>query len=110
MATEKRLFLLDGMALIYRAHFAFVARPIVTSYGLNASALYGFTSVILDLLKNEQPSHMAVVFDTSAPTARHEEYPAYKAQREEMPEDLSAAAHEEDHRGLPDSRDQQGWL
>jgi DNA polymerase-1 len=91
MATEKRLFLLDGMALIYRAHFAFVARPIVTSYGLNASALYGFTSVILDLLKNEQPSHMAVVFDTSAPTARHEEYPAYKAQREEMPEDLSRA-------------------
>jgi DNA polymerase-1 len=91
MATENRLFLLDGMALIYRAHFAFVARPIVTSYGLNASALYGFTSVILDLLRNEHPSHMAVVFDTSAPTARHVEFPAYKAQREEMPEDLSRA-------------------
>ena len=79
------------MALIYRAHFAFIARPIVTSYGMNTSALLGFTNVILDLLKNERPTHMAAVFDTSAPTARHEEYPAYKAQREEMPEELSAA-------------------
>jgi DNA polymerase-1 len=91
MASEQRLFLLDGMALIYRAHFAFVARPIVTSYGLNSSALFGFTSVILDLLNSERPSHMAVVFDTSAPTARHTEFPAYKAQREEMPEDLRTA-------------------
>ena len=91
MASDKRLFLLDGMALIYRAHFAFIARPIVTSYGMNASALLGFTNVVLDLLKNERPTHMAAVFDTSAPTARHEEYPAYKAQREEMPEELSAA-------------------
>ena len=91
MASEQRLFLLDGMALIYRAHFAFAAKPIVTSYGLNSSALFGFTSVILDLLKSERPSHMAVVFDTSAPTARHTEFPAYKAQREEMPEDLRTA-------------------
>ncbi len=91
MAQEKRLFLLDGMALIYRAHFAFIARPIVTSYGLNTSALYNFTTVLLNLIKEEKPTHMAVVFDTSAPTARHTEFPAYKAQRDEMPEDLSKA-------------------
>ena len=91
MAQEKRLFLLDGMALIYRAHFAFIARPIVTSYGLNTSALYNFTTVLLNLIKEEKPTLMAVVFDTSAPTARHTEFPAYKAQRDEMPEDLSKA-------------------
>ena len=91
MSQEKRLFLLDGMALIYRAHFAFIARPIVTSYGLNTSALLGFTNVLLSLIKDEKPTHMAVVFDTAAPTARHTEFPAYKAQREAMPEDLSKA-------------------
>jgi len=78
------------MALIYRAHFAMM-RPILTSYGLNTSALFGFTNVLLNLLRDEKPTHMAVVFDTSAPTARHTEFPAYKAQREEMPEDLSKA-------------------
>ena len=90
MAAEKRLFLLDGMALIYRAHFAMM-RPILTSYGMNTSALYGFTNVLLNLIKEEKPTHMAVVFDTKAPTARHVEFPAYKAQRDEMPEDLSRA-------------------
>ncbi len=78
------------MALIYRAHFAMM-RPILTSYGMNTSALYGFTNVLLNLIKEEKPTHMAVVFDTQAPTARHVEFPAYKAQRDEMPEDLSKA-------------------
>jgi DNA polymerase I len=87
----KRLFLLDGMALVYRAHFAFVARPILTSQGLNTSALYGFTQTLLEILSKEQPTHIAVAFDTEAPTARHVAYPEYKAQRQAMPEDLSAA-------------------
>jgi DNA polymerase I len=87
----KRLFLLDGMALVYRAHFAFVNRPILTSKGVNTSALYGFTQTLLDILSNRQPTHLAVVFDTEAPTARHVAYPEYKATRQAMPEDLAAA-------------------
>lgn len=89
--TEKKLFLLDGMALIYRAFFAFSQNPRITSTGLNASAMFGFTNTLLDILNNQKPSHLAVVFDTSAPTARHEEYKEYKAHREEMPEDLAAS-------------------
>ncbi len=88
---SKRLFLLDGMALLYRAHFAFIKAPIRTSDGLNTSALYGFANTLLDILKNQEPTHLAVVLDTSAPTPRHEIFPEYKAQREEMPEDISAA-------------------
>ena len=86
-----KLFLLDGMALVYRAHFAFVNRPILTSNGVNSSALYGFTQMLLDILKNQQPSHLGVAFDTQAPTQRHVEFPEYKAHREAMPEELSAA-------------------
>ncbi len=88
---SKRLFLLDGMALVYRAHFAFAAKPIMTSYGLNASAMLGITNTLVELITKEKPTHLAMVFDTSAPTARHERFPAYKAQRQEMPEDLSKA-------------------
>ncbi len=87
----QKLFLLDGMALAYRAHFAFITRPIVNSQGLNTSAIYGFTNTLLDLIQKQKPTHIALVFDTSAPTARHTLYPEYKANREEMPEDLSAA-------------------
>jgi DNA polymerase-1 len=87
----KKLFLLDGMALVYRAHFAFISRPILTSKGVNSSALYGFTQTLLDILKNQQPTHIAVAFDTAAPTQRHAEFADYKANRQEMPEDLSAA-------------------
>ncbi|MBE2214686.1 MAG: DNA polymerase I [Opitutaceae bacterium] len=88
---EKRLFLLDGMALAYRAHFAFIARPIRTSKGVNTSALFGFASTLLDLIDREKPTHMAVVFDTPVPTARHTLYPDYKGHREAMPEDLAFA-------------------
>src|SRR6202012_2903267 len=87
----KKLFLLDGMALIYRAHFALSKTPRFTSGGLNTSAVMGFTSTLLDVIKKEKPTHMAVVFDTDAPTERHVEYEAYKAHRETMPEDLSKA-------------------
>ncbi len=91
MAQEKRLFLLDGMALVYRAHFAFAVKPIRTSTGFNTSAIYGFINTLLDIRQNWQPTHLAVAFDTQAPTPRHVAFPAYKAQREEMPEELSAA-------------------
>jgi DNA polymerase-1 len=91
MPPVKKLFLLDGMALAYRAHFAFIRRPILTSKGMNTSALYGFTQTILDIINNQQPTHLAVAFDTEAPTQRHAEYGDYKATRESMPEDLSQA-------------------
>ncbi len=86
-----RLFLLDGMALVYRAHFALIRTPIRNSRGINTSALYGFTNTLLTILENEKPSHIGVAFDTSAPTPRHAKFPAYKAQREDMPEELAAA-------------------
>jgi DNA polymerase-1 len=88
---EHTLYLLDGMALVYRAHFAFATNPIRTAVGRNTSAIYGFTNTLLELLTKQAPTHLAVVFDTAAPTARHREFPAYKAQREAMPEELSAA-------------------
>jgi DNA polymerase-1 len=87
----KKLFLLDGMALVYRAHFALITRPILSSRGVNTSALYGFTQTLLDIMKNRQPTHIAVAFDTDAPTARHAGYAEYKATRQAMPEDLSLA-------------------
>jgi DNA polymerase-1 len=87
----KRLFLLDGMALIYRAHFAFIQNPIRNSKGTNTSALYGFINTLLAILEKENPTHIGVAFDTSAPTPRHILFPAYKAQRDEMPEELAAA-------------------
>ncbi len=87
----KKLFLLDGMALVYRAHFALIARPILTSKGVNTSALYGFTQTLLEILNKQEPTHLAVAFDTDAPTQRHTAYPEYKATRQAMPEDLSLA-------------------
>ncbi|MFN8166013.1 MAG: DNA polymerase I [Bacteroidia bacterium] len=87
--AEKKLFLLDGMALIYRAYFAFSNNHRINSKGQNTSAIFGFTNTLLDVFKKEKPTHLAVVFDTAAPTARHEEFADYKAHREEMPEDLS---------------------
>jgi DNA polymerase-1 len=87
----KRLFLLDGMALIYRAHFAFIQNPIRNSKGVNTSALYGFINTLLSILEKENPTHIGVAFDTSEPTPRHVMFPAYKAQRDEMPEELAAA-------------------
>ena len=87
----KKLFLLDGMALAYRAHFALIRSPIFTSKGVNSSALYGFTQTLLDILNKQQPTHIAVAFDTEAPTQRHADFADYKATRQEMPEDLSLA-------------------
>ncbi len=86
--TKGKLFLLDGMALIYRAFFAFSQNPRMTSKGFNASAMFGFTNTLLEIIRKQKPTHIAVVFDTPAPTQRHIQYTAYKAQREAMPEDL----------------------
>ncbi len=87
----KTLYLLDGMALAYRAHFALIRSPIYTSKGFNTSAIFGFTGTLIELMTNRKPSHLAVVFDTDAPTERHELHKEYKANREDMPEDLAAA-------------------
>ncbi|SOE19879.1 DNA polymerase I [Spirosomataceae bacterium TFI 002] len=88
---SKKLFLLDAMALIYRAHFAFIKNPRITSTGVNTSALFGFTNTLLEVLRKEKPSHIAVCFDTKAPTFRHVEFKEYKANREAQPEDITVA-------------------
>ncbi|MCB0795437.1 MAG: DNA polymerase I, partial [Flavobacteriales bacterium] len=85
---DKRLFLLDAYALIYRAYFSFIKNPRFTSTRLNTSAAFGFTITLLDLIRREKPTHIAVVFDTAGPTERHAEHEEYKANREEMPDDL----------------------
>ncbi len=89
--SEKKLFLLDGHALVYRAHYAFINRPLINSKGLNVSAITGFTRTLWDIIKNQKPSHIAVAFDPKGPTFRHENYPAYKANRQEQPEDITKA-------------------
>ncbi|MYD62702.1 MAG: DNA polymerase I [Gemmatimonadetes bacterium] len=89
--ADKTLYLLDGMALVYRGHFALIRSPRMTSKGLNTSALFVFANTLLDILGNTKPSHLAVVFDTPEPTFRDEIYKEYKAQREKMPEDISGA-------------------
>lgn len=88
---EKKLFLLDAFALIYRAHFAFSKNPRINSKGMNTSAVFGFVNSMLEILRKEKPTHIAVAFDTSAPTFRHEQFPEYKAHREETPEDIRIA-------------------
>ena len=85
----KKLFLLDGHALVYRAHYAFITRPLMNSKGWNVSCISGFTRVLLELMKKENPTHLAVAFDLPTPTFRHERYTLYKAQRESQPEDIS---------------------
>ena len=87
--ANKKLFLLDGMALTYRAHFALVRSPRFTSSGLCTSGVFGMANAVLDIIKREEPTHLAVAFDTADPTQRHEAFPEYKAQRDEMPEDIS---------------------
>lgn len=85
---EKTLFLLDAMALIYRAHFAFSKNPRINSKGLNTGAPFGFTNSLFEIIDKRKPTHIAVAFDTSAPTFRHVQFPEYKANRDETPEDI----------------------
>jgi len=86
--SEKRLFLLDAFALIFRAYFAFIRNPRINSKGLNTSAVFGFTNSLEEIIKKEKPSHIAVVFDPPGPNFRHEMYPEYKANRDATPEDI----------------------
>ena len=86
-----KLFLLDAMALIYRAHFAFSKNPRINSKGLNTGVMLGFTNTLLEVLEKEKPSHIAVAFDTKAPTFRHVQYTPYKANRLEQPEDITVS-------------------
>lgn len=89
--SEKKLFLLDAMALVYRAYYALIRSPRITSTGKNTNAQFGFTTTLLDLIQKEKPTHLAVVFDTHAPTERHIDFTAYKANRQETPEDILSA-------------------
>lgn len=85
---DKKLFLLDAMALIYRAHFAFSKTPRINSKGINTGASLGFTNTMFEVIQKQKPTHIAVAFDTSVPTFRHLQYKEYKADREAMPEDI----------------------
>ncbi|MBS1589911.1 MAG: DNA polymerase I, partial [Bacteroidetes bacterium] len=89
--SEKKLFLLDAFALIYRAYYSLVRSPRVTSTGRNTNAQFGFTTTLLDLINKEKPTHLAVVFDTPSATERHTDFADYKANRQEAPEDITAA-------------------
>lgn len=91
MPETKKLFLLDAMALIYRAFYALNKNPRINSKGLNTSAIVGFANTLFDVIRNEKPTHIGVAFDTHAPTIRKEGFAEYKANRQAMPEDLAKA-------------------
>ena len=84
-----KLFLIDGMALIYRAYYAMIKNPLTSSNGKNTSVLYGFTNTLLKILNDEKPKYISVILDTKAKTFRHKEYDLYKANRKPRPDDLS---------------------
>ena len=85
---SKKLFLLDALALIYRAYYALIRTPRITTTGINTNAQFGFTNTLLEIIRKENPTHIAVCFDTHAPTERHIDFTDYKANRQEAPEDL----------------------
>lgn len=87
----KKVFLLDAFALVFRAYYALIKNPRLTSKGKNTNAQFGFTNTLVELITKQMPSHMAVCFDTAAPTERHTEFENYKANRQEAPEDILAA-------------------
>jgi DNA polymerase-1 len=87
----KKVFLLDAMALIFRAYYALIRNPRLTTKGKNTNAQFGFTNTLADLINNQKPSHMAICFDTAAPTERHTDFEDYKANRQDAPEDILSA-------------------
>lgn len=91
VSSNKKLFLLDAFALIYRSYYAFIKNPRYSSSGLNTSAMLGFTNTLVEILEKEKPSHIAVIFDPKGPTFRHKMFKEYKAQRPSMPDDLRAS-------------------
>src|SRR5687768_9083338 len=84
----KKVFLLDAFALIFRAYYALIRNPRLTSKGKNTNAQFGFTNTLADLINNQKPTYLAVCFDTAAPTERHTDFQDYKANRQEAPEDI----------------------
>ncbi len=88
---QKKLFLLDAFALVFRAYYALIRNPRITSKGRNTNAQFGFTNTLIELINNQKPTHMAVCFDTHAPTERHTDFADYKANRQETPEDILSA-------------------
>jgi len=86
--SNKKLFLVDAYALIFRAYYAFIKNPRINTKGMNTSAVFGFTNALLEVIRTEQPTHIAVVFDPPGPTLRTEQFEAYKANRDETPEDI----------------------
>ena len=88
MTSPKRLFLIDGMAQIYRAHFAMIKNPLMTSDGRHTSAIFGFMNSLVKLLKKENPEYISIILDSKEPTFRHKLFTAYKATREKMPDEL----------------------
>ena len=86
--SKKRLFIVDGYAVLYRSHYALIRSPLVTSYGFHTSALFGFSNQLLKIMKDENPDYLVCAFDSKEKTFRHEMYPAYKANRPEMPIEL----------------------
>ena len=87
-SSDKKLFLIDAYALIFRAYYAFIKNPRINSKGLNTSAVFGFTNAVLEIIRNEKPTHLAVVFDSPGGSFRNVQYPEYKANRDETPEDI----------------------
>ena len=108
---SKKLFLLDAFALVFRAYYALIRNPRITSKGRNTNAQFGFTNTILELIKNQNP-HMAVCFDTHAPTGRHTDFADYKGNRQETPEDILSAVPDIKRivEGLNMFRDRTGWI
>ena len=86
--SDKKLFLVDAYALIFRAYYAFIKNPRINTKGMNTSAVFGFTNALLEVIRTDQPTHVAVVFDAPGPTLRSEQFEAYKANRDETPEDI----------------------
>lgn len=91
---EKQLFLIDGHAVLYRSYFAFIKNPRINSQGINTSAIFGFVNTLYEMIRNQKPSHIGVVFDPKGKTFRHKMYDQYKANRQATPEDLKAAIPE----------------
>ena len=86
--NRKRFFILDGFALLYRAHFALIRNPFITSYGLHTSALFGFANQVMKLIRSENPDYIVCAFDSKEKTFRHDMYEKYKANRPPMPQEL----------------------
>jgi len=88
MTSKKRLFLIDGMAQLYRSHFAMINNPLITKDGRHTSAIFGFMNILFKLIREENPDYLAVILDSKEPTFRHKLYTEYKATREKMPDEL----------------------